>query len=45
MSEYTNVLLPKTKKQSALNMHDFIKQNFETGDKDDKHMAIKAGST
>lgn len=45
MSEYTDVLLPKTKKQSALNMHDFIKQNIETGDKDGKHMAMKAGST
>lgn len=45
MSEYVDVLLPKTKKQSALNMHDFIKQNNETGDKDGKHVAIKAGST
>lgn len=45
MSEYADVLLPKTKKQSALNMHDFIKQNNETGDKDGKHVAIKAGST
>lgn len=45
MSEYTDVWLPKTKKQSAINMHKFIKQNIETGDKDGKHMAMKAGST
>lgn len=45
MSEYADVLLSKTKKQSALSMHDFIKRNIETGDKDGKHMPIKAGST
>lgn len=45
MSEYTDVLLPKTKKQSELNMLDFIKQNIKTGDKDAKYMAIKADST
>lgn len=45
MTEYTSGLLPKTEKQSALNMHDFIKQNPVTGGKDGKHMATEAGGT
>lgn len=45
MSEYTDILLPKTKKQSTLSMHDFIKQSMETGEKESKHISTKTGNT